>query len=429
MIFRAALDMESSRSVSDFQGFFHEKVIDYHKNLWYIYHNEKRIRSVTSNRIVHIDLTAFFVSVERILNPDLVGKPIMVAGPPESRGVVTCASYEIRPYGIHAGMPTAQALRKCPIAIRVDSHFHSYAEYSKKVQDFLKSFAPVFEVASVDEFYMDWTGCERLFGGNLKRFAEDIQHTILREFGLPCALGIASNKSVAKIACDHAKPYGVLEIHPGEEAEFLKPLGVEVISGVGEVMEGQLHLRGIRTCGQLAAMDSEYLGRTFGKWGLHVQERAKGRGSEHLTVEREQKQISKEETFASDTRDKAFLNATLHSMTLNVSEQLRAMDLKAQCVHVKLRYSDWVTHTRQITVPPTNDPAFIYQTALKLLDKADERRVTIRLVGMGLSKFLEDCTTINMFRQKEERREWLLKTIDKINHRYDDTLVKVGCGV
>ncbi len=382
-----------------------------------------------NTRIVHFDLTAFFVSVEQVLNPDLIGRPVIVAGSPEGRGVVTCASYEVRPYGVHAGMPTALALRKCPFAIRIGMHPEAYLDYSRKVQELLKAHSPVFEAAGLDEFYLDWTGCERLFGGNLARFARQLQEAIAMRFGLPCAVGIASNKITAKIACDQAKPVGMVEVSPGSERSFLELLPVKVLPGVGEVMLDKLRLRGIRTCGQLASLDSEYVGRTFGKWGLGIQESARGRGPQYLTPARDQKQISTEETFATDTRDRKFLRQELHGMALSVSEELRSMERRARCIHLKLRYSDWVDHTRQTTVHPTNDPAFIYSTALSLLDATDTRRVTIRLIGIGVSRLTEDNFTINLFRQDEERKEWLLKAVDRINHRYEDTLVRVGCGV
>ena len=380
-------------------------------------------------RIAHIDLTAFFVSVERVVNPDLIGKPVMVAGSPGSRGVVTCASYEVRPYGIRAGMPTAVAERKCPHAIRIDGHFELYEEFSHKVRSFLKNYAPVFEPASIDEFYIDWTGCERLFKSSLFNFAKKIQRSIKINFGLPCSIGIGSNKVVAKIACDQAKPSGVVEVKTGDERNFLRSLPVGVLSGVGEVMLEKLNLRGIRTCGQLAEMNSEYIGRTFGKWGLHIQDSARGHGPDRLTTWREQKQISTEETFDTDTRDKIFLHTTLHNMVLRISQELRHMDLKAQCIRLKLRYSDWVEYTRQTTVFPSHDPVFIYQTVLRLFEKADSRRVTIRLIGIGLSKFCEDASTIDLLRQNEERRDWLLKVVDKINFKYDEKLVRIGSGV
>lgn len=380
-------------------------------------------------RIAHIDLTAFFVSVERILDPALVGQPIMVAGRAESRGVVTCASYEVRPYGVHAGMATALAVKKCPMAIRIDMHPDAYEEYSRKVRDFLAQYAPILEQASIDEFYIDWTGCEKLFAGDIPKFAGKIQRNIAKRFNLPCAIGMASNKVTAKIACDQAKPSGVTEVPPGNERHFLAPLSVKVLPGVGAVMFEKLNMRGIHTCGQLAGMDADVVGRSLGKWGLTLQEYARGRGPQKLTLVREQKQISTEETFATDTRDMPFLRATLHAMALKISEELRSLDMKARCIHLKLRYADWIDLSRQTTIEPTNDPVVVYETGLALFKKADTRRVTIRLIGVGVSRFTDDSTPIHLFRQNEEKKEWLLKTVDKINHKYDGTLVRIGCGV
>ena len=377
-------------------------------------------------RIAHIDLTAFFVSVERLLHPEWVGKPIMVAGKADHRGVVTCASYEVRKFGVHAGMATAIAERRCPIAIRVDSHRDAYEEYSRKVRTYLKKFSPEFEPASIDEFYIDWTGCEKLFRSSIISFAEKLQNNIMEQFGLPCAIGIASNKVTAKIACDQAKPYGIKEIEHGAEAAFLEPLDVKVLPGVGEVMLKQLHQFNIRTCGQLAKMTVEFVEENLGMWGLHIQEYAQGKGSQKLSVMREQKQVSTEETFAKDTRDKTFLHKTLHEMALKLSEILRHSDIKTRCIHLKLRYSDWVDHTRQVSTQPTHDPAVIYKKSIQLLEKADTRGLPIRLIGIGLSKFDEDETSLDLFDVDNSRRDRLLKAVDGINSKFDKTVVQIG---
>lgn len=381
---------------------------------------------MNTKRIAHIDLTAFFVSVERILHPEWVGKPIMVAGKAEHRGVVTCASYEVRKFGVRAGMATAIAERKCPIAIRVDSHHDAYEAYSRKVRNYIKKYAPVFEPASIDEFYIDWTGCEKLFGGNLLSFAEKIQKNILDQFGLPSAMGIASNKATAKIACDQAKPYGIREVAEGKERAFLEPLDVQVLPGVGEVMLKQLHRFNIRTCGELAKLDEPFVETNLGMWGLHIQEYARGHGSQELSVVREQKQISAEETFSKDTRDMKFLQKHLHDMSLRLSEVLRHSDMKARCVHLKLRYADWVDHTRQMAVRPTYDPVVIYKKAVQLLNKADTRGLPIRLIGMGLSRLGEDEPALDLFDEDHSKREQLLKAVDGINSKFDKTIVQIG---
>jgi DNA polymerase-4 len=381
-------------------------------------------------RIAHVDLTAFFVSVERLLNPRWVGQPIMVAGPPESRGVVTCASYEVRPYGVHAGMATSIAMRKCPIAIRIDGHYEAYQEFSRKVQEFLQYYSPVFEPASIDEFYMDWTGCGKIFGGSYLKFAQRLQRAIGRRFGLPCAMGIASNKTLAKIACDRAKPDGVIEVPDGEEAKFLQPLDVGVIPGVGDVMLEKLHRLGIRTCGQLALLDAADVEHTLGTWGVSAQRHARGHGSDYLSVEHDQKQVSTEETFASDTRDIDFLHQTLHRMAWEIANDLRSKEAKSRCIHLKLRYADWTTITRQIAVEPTFDPVQIYHVALALLKRADTRRLPVRLIGVGASHLTNESMTMDLFHQDTEKREELLKTVDRINSKFgDSSLIRVGCGI
>ncbi|NUM82305.1 DNA polymerase IV, partial [bacterium] len=288
-------------------------------------------------RITHIDLTAFFVSVECLRDPALAGKPIMVAGPADKRGVVTCASYEVRKYGVRAGMATALAQKKCPIAIRVDGHRNLYEEYSQRVRKYLRQYAPEFEAASIDEFYIDWTGCEKLFRTTLINFARKIQRDILQSIGLPCAIGIGSNKIISKIACDRAKPDGVIEVATGDEADFLKALDVSVLPGVGKVMKENLYLRGIHTCGELAALNEMFVQERFGAWGLHVQAYARGEGSQTVGGTHEQKQISSEETFERDTDDMKFLHAVLHRMAFDLSEQLRRNDLQSRCIHLKLR--------------------------------------------------------------------------------------------
>jgi len=379
-------------------------------------------------RIVHLDLTAFFVSVERARHPEYIGQPIMVAGSPERRGVVTCASYEVRAYGVHAGMATATALKKCPVAIRVQSHYEAYAEYSKKVRAFLEPFAPALEAASIDEFFIDWTGCERLLGHHLKETARRIQAGIREQFQLPCAIGIASNKVVAKVACDRAKPQAIIEVPHGEEADFLKPLPVQVLPGVGEVMLGHFRKYGIKTCGDIAGMDPGTVEQLFGKWGLYVQASAQGEGSVEFSAGHEPKSISTEETFPRDVTDKKHLQNELHRMSAEITEELRTHGLKARCVHVKLRYYDWVDQTRQMTILPTNDPVTVYHLAVALLEKADTRKRPVRLLGVGVSRFVYENETMDLLEQGQEKRTDLLRTVDAINRKFEKKLIAIGAG-
>jgi DNA polymerase IV len=378
--------------------------------------------------IVHIDLTAFFVSVERAINPDYAGKPIMVAGSPEHRGVVTCASYEVRKYGVHAGMATVTALKKCPIAIRVQSHYDAYVEYSEKIHNFLEPFAPVMEAASIDEFYLDWTGCERLLDNDLPGGARRIQQTLDEQFHLPCAMGLASNKVTAKVACDQAKPDGIIQVPFGGEALFLKKLPVKVLPGVGEVMLHNLSKYGIKTCGDIAVMDTDTVNQLFGKWGLYVQECAQGNGPTTLTIEHERKSISTEETFPKDITDKTYLRNELHRMVTEITRELRALNLQAQCVQIKLRYFDWVDQTRQITVLPTHDPVVVYNHALTLLEKADTRKLPVRLLGVGVSKFTRESDVLDLLKDNQDKRSGLLTAVDHINMKFEKPMIKIGLG-
>ena len=383
---------------------------------------------MSQTRIAHLDLTAFFVSVERTLHPEYAGKPVMVAGDPQKRGVVTCASYEVRKYGVRAGMATALALKKCPVAIRVKSSFGAYQDYSRKVRQILLPYAPVFEVASIDEFYLDWTGCERLFGKPFRDVAKSIQNAIIEQLSLPCAIGIAPNKMLAKIACDRAKPTGVIEIAHGDEESFLKYLPISVLSGVGEYMSEQLLRFGIKTCGDMTKLKPDFVLNRFGKWGMYILESARGIGSHELSAGHDRKQMSTEETFAIDTRDMNFIRIKLHEMISYLSEDLRAADRKAKTVRVKIRYHDWTEHSRQTTIQPSYDPVVLNKIVLKLFSECDREEKPIRLIGVGCVMDVGDSALDLFDNQKENRRSGLLKTIDSINQEFDKPVIKIGSG-
>lgn len=378
--------------------------------------------------IVHLDLTAFFVSVERALNPKWNGQPIMVAGDPKKRGVVTCASYEVRRYGVRAGMATALAMKKCPMAIRLDSNFEAYHTYSRRVREILMPLSPVMEIASIDEFYLDWSGCERLFKHSFKAMAEWMQNQIRGELSLPSAVGMASNKMMAKIACNWAKPEGVLEILPGDEEKFLCDLPVSVLPGVGEYMTQELARFGIRTCGDVVRWGPDFAHRQFGAWGEYIYRSAKGEGETSLSTGHERRQISTEETFAEDTRRMDFIRAKIYEMAFYLSEELRSTGHKAKTVRIKIRYADWEEHTRQSTMPSTWDPIVIWKQALRLFTECDRIAKPIRLMGLGLV-LNESEETIDLFREAHhERRDRLLKTMDAINRYFDKTVIRIGSG-
>ncbi len=383
---------------------------------------------MTETRIAHLDLTAFFVSVERVLHPEYADQPIIVAGDPQKRGVVTCASYEVRKYGVRAGMATSLALKKCPCAIRVRSTFGAYQEFSRKVRQILIPLSPAFEVASIDEFYMDWTGCERLFGKPFTETARQIQSAISDQLSLPCAIGIASNKMMSKIACDRAKPTGIVEIPEGGERRFLEALDVSVLPGAGEFMTGHLHKFGIKTCGDMAKLKEDFVTRHFGQWGLYIWESAQGMGSAELSAGHDRKQMSTEETFAVDTRDMNFIRIKLHEMISYLAEDLRAADRKAKTVRVKIRYHDWTEHSHQTTIQSSFDPVVLNKIVLKLFSECDRDEKPIRLIGVGCVMDTGD-STLDLFENKNEtRRTDLLKAIDSINQDFDKPVIKIGSG-
>src|SRR5258706_11153986 len=295
-------------------------------------------------------MDAFFVSVEELFDPSLAGKPVVVGGQANQRGVVSAASYAARKFGVHSAMPLRTAARLCPQAIFLDGHPERYRDYSRKVYTVLKNFSPQVEMASVDEAYMDVTGTERLHGPPL-RAANSLHTAVKQETGLNCSIGIAAARMVAKVASDQAKPNGILWVLPGEEARFLAPLDIRKIPGVGKVTEKNLHQLGIRKIGDLAALDQEFLESKFGKWGLALAGKALGLDAggwfDSAFGEREDsKSISHEHTYSKDTADADRLEAKLAKPSEMVGRRLREHGLHSRTVQIKLRYQDFSTITR-----------------------------------------------------------------------------------
>jgi DNA polymerase-4 len=387
--------------------------------------------------IFHLDLDAFFISVERILDPSLEGKPVIVGadprvdahGQPHGRGVVAACSYETREFGVRSGIPVRQACQLCPTGLFIHGSHKEYSRFSRAVKNILERYAPVLEQASIDEFYLDFTGCERIYG-HPYFFASRIQAEIKRELHLPCSIGIASNKFVAKVASDYAKPEGITFVLPGQEVEFLSPLPVERMPGVGEVTQRELNARGFYTIGQIANTSSEYFQIVFGKWGKAIHDHALGKGTEFLIPHderHEQKSISREETYGTDTTDKRVVEKTLFELVEDVCDSLRKENWMASKVGIKLRYSDFVTLTREKTLSsPTNDDKIIYETAVELFRKAYTRRVSVRLIGVRLTKFCEFSEQEILFPTIEDKRQKLLKSIDRIRTKYGMEIVRYG---
>ncbi|MEE9431799.1 MAG: DNA polymerase IV [Melioribacteraceae bacterium] len=376
--------------------------------------------------ILHLDLDTFFVSVERIIDPSLNGKPVIVGAKPEDgRGVVAACSYEAREYGLHSAMPIKQAYRLCPNGIYLHGAHGEYGRYSKAVKRILEKYAPLIEQASVDEFYMDFTGTEHIYG-SMYVFAAKLQKEILDKLLLPCSIGIGSNKTIAKICSDYAKPKGITCVIPGMEKEFLAPLPVETIPGVGKVTLKSLHLKGIYKIDDLAKLSEDYLLVAFGKYGSALWRKANGEGKEYLNPPHKRKSISKERTYGKDENSRAKIEATLFKLTGQVGQLLRNKNWQVATVSIKLRYSDFVTLTRAKTIKPTDDDKTIFETAVKLLHNADERRVSIRLIGIHLTKFNEFSEQEEIFEDEEIIRKKMFRAITKIRDKFGYSSLQFG---
>ncbi|MDP4114948.1 MAG: DNA polymerase IV [Bacteroidota bacterium] len=376
--------------------------------------------------IFHLDLDAFFVSVERILDPRLNGKPVIVGADPGGRGVVSACSYEARRYGLHSAMPIRMAYKLCPNGIYLKGHYDEYIRYSNGVKDMLTKYAPLIKQASIDEFSMDFTGCEKIYG-HLMSFASFIQKEIKEKLSLPCSIGIGSNKMIAKIASDCLKPRGITFVIHGLEKEFLAPMPVEVIPGVGKVMHSELNNRGFYLIKDILNYPEEYFYHTFGKSGQDLWDKANGRGSDVIHMgDYQQKSISKEHTYGKDELSRDTMKSTLFYLTSKVGQHLRDDNLQASTISIKLRYSDFKTLTRAKTVKPTDDDKIIFNTAWQLLDKAFTRRVTFRLIGISLSNLSDYAEQESLFEDEEAKRAKMLKAITKIRDQFGFHIIQVG---
>jgi DNA polymerase-4 len=373
---------------------------------------------------LHIDLDAFFVSVELLDRPDLRGKPVAVGGRPDERGVVSSASYEARAFDVRSAMPMRTALQKCPSLIVLPARHTVYAEWSHKVMDLFYGITPVVEPMSIDEAYLDVTGTELLWGP-AEDVARRLQARIREQFGLPCSIGVAANKLVAKMATEQAKPNGICIVPPGEEAAFLAPVSIERLPGIGRKTAVTLHTGGIASLGQLASMPRAALARLVG--GHHADDlirRARGIDNLPVVVAHEAKQISQEVTFARDVSDREHLRRVALELSEGVGSRLRADRLEARTIAVKLRYADFSTYTRQITLPgSTHLDQSIYEAAWALFQQAWTRK-PVRLVGVAARNLGPVTRQLGLFDPPDDRRERLTEAVDKIRHKYGDDALK-----
>jgi DNA polymerase IV len=383
----------------------------------------------------HVDMDAFFVSVEELFDPALKGKAVVVGGRPNERGVVSAASYEARKFGVHSAMPLRTAYKLCPQAIFVDGHPERYREYSHKAFEVLNHFSPQVEMASIDEAYMDLSGTERLHGPPLK--AAHALHEMMRaETRLNCSIGIATSRLVAKISSDQAKPNGVLWIMPGLEAQFLAPLDVRKIPGVGKVTEKNLHDLGIRKIGDLARFDEAFLESRFGKWGLALAGKARGLDAGgwfdgEVGADTDPKSISHEHTYGEDTADTDVLEATLARLSEMVGRRLRENGLHARTLQLKLRYKDFSTITRAHTLDrPTQIDTEIFEEIRALFRRNWKPDWQVRLLGVHAASFETVEGQLGLLAEdNHERWQHALAAADRLRDKYGESAVSLASGM
>lgn len=385
---------------------------------------------MSDRTIIHIDLDSFFVSVERVLNPGLNGKPVVVGGKPDRRGVVASASYEARGFGLRSAMPLATAARLCPQAIFIEGNFAAYREFSHKFMAILNDFSPFIEPMGIDEAYLDVTGFESLHD-SIRKMAEDIKQRIKTELGLPSSIGIASCKIVAKVASDYSKPDGLVEVPKDNEREFLAPLSVDRLPGVGKQAMKTLKNLGIHTVGNLSSMPVHVLTRHFGTAGETMWRHANGIDDSKVIPPSEAKSISRETTFQEDTHNRTFLESILWTQSEKIGADLRKKGKEGRCITLKLRYGDFSTITRSRTIQASiNTDKQIFEIGTELLDKAlTVKNQGIRLIGIGISNLVEPGLQTSLFDSSDHRLEKLNKAIDRIRNKYGFDAIQTGRSV
>lgn len=373
--------------------------------------------------IAHFDLDSFFVSVEILKNPSLKGKPVIVGGDRE-RGIVTTCTYEARKFGVHSAMPMKTAMRLCPQAIVLPGHYEDYTKYSHWVTDIIASRAPLFEKASVDEFYIDLQGMETFL--NPLQWTIELRKQIMNETGLPISFGIGKNKLIAKMTTNEAKPNGYLQVPLGKEKAFLAPLEIDKIPGVGEYASRILHYHKIRLIGDLHKTTAENLQNLLGKSGFDLWHKAQGTHISIVEPYRESKSISKENTFSEDVTDVSFLMAEIVRMVEKICFELRKEEKFAGCVSIKLRYHNFETTSCQSTIPPTCADDEIIPVAHALFQKLYKKRTPVRLLGVRLSNFTSKVVQTNLF-NNTEKKSALYKTLDEVKNRFGkDSVNRAG---
>jgi len=382
-------------------------------------------------KIIHLDLDAFFCAVEEILNPALKGRAFAVGGRPEERGVVSSCSYAARAFGVRSAMPMGRALGLCPGLLVISTQHNLYGKYSRQVMDRLHGWTALVEQISIDEAFLDLSDLSE----SSASLAHRIQSQIQNELGLPCSLGVATNKLVAKIATDVGKaarrsnqpPRAITVVPPGQEAAFLAPLPVQSLWGIGPKSATRLGELGIHTIGELASWDQKDLVKIFGKSGYDLARRARGLDDSPITTEHEAKSISQEVTFSRDITDAEALRRTLRELSETVGRRLRQAHLVGSTVKIKLRWSDFTTLTRQVTLlQPTDQDKDIFSAALELMEKNRPARQLVRLLGVGVSNITPPIRQLSLWETSSEKSRRLQSALDELREKFGDGIIRHG---
>ena len=382
-------------------------------------------------KILHIDLDAFFCSVEENNDPSLRGKPFAVGGRPDQRGVVASCSYAARKYGIHSAMPSARALKLCPKLLIVSGRHGDYGKISDQVMDYLGSLTPLIEQVSIDEAFLDLSDVPE----SGEKLAKDIQKHILDNFHLPCSIGVSTNKLVAKVATDAGKaanrsdrpPQAITVVPPGHEAEFLAPLPAQALWGIGPKTAARLAELGIHTIGDVAKLSTHDLIKYLGKFGSELEKSSRGINDSPVHTSHEIKSVSNETTFSSDISDEQELYETLHHLSESVGRRLRKHDLKGSTVKLKLRWENFTTLTRQVTLPhPTDDDREIYSSVKQLFNNTWTKGKPVRLLGVGVSGFVNPAKQLTLWDAPRPKDTKLLTAVDALRERYGKNSIMRG---
>ncbi len=366
-------------------------------------------------RIVHLDLDSFFVSVERLLDSSLNGKPVIIGGTSD-RGVVASCSYEARAFGVHSAMPAKLAKQLCPQAVFVRGDMECYSKYSHLVTDIIKEKSPLVEKASIDEHYIDITGMDRYIKSSML-WTHELRQSVIKESGLPISFGLSVNKTVSKVATGEAKPNGEKQVDEGIEKLFLAPLSIKKIPGIGGKTFTVLRNMGIEKVATIQQMPVLMMQKVLGENGQIIWKKANGIDNSPVIPYFEQKSMSHETTFDKDTTDMEQLKRVLLKMVEKLAYELRSSKKVAGCITLKLRYSDFQTHTFQSRIPYTASDHVLLNRVLELFQKHYSRRVLIRLIGVRLSNLVSGFTQINLYEDTEEMIN-LYQSLDRIRNRY-----------